>query len=441
MAKLTWRCGAAEVFIRPTRAEPDTIGVRVRRFNLYFVTAVAAATGSSRLAGSQETRAIGVHASAIALVTSAAPGFAGRRLTEGYLTQPSLMVHYRSSTGRVTASATINLEHFTLQRGELNAGIWGEGYIDRRHPHTVTHEAMLTFSPIAGTPSRVTPALSVGKGFVPFGSDDPMSRPFVKFPVNHHLSQLLERAQVIAAVASRNVVVEATLFNGDEPQATSDFVNLSRFADSWAVRATAWLGQALEISASHARVTSPEVPDGSGLDQSKWNVAARAEWDVSRRAHVYGLAEFSRTRDYDADRPALGVHSVLAESSVSRDGFARLGVRLERTQRLEEERLADPFRSPRPHYEAHQLGTTRWDAATANVTLLHHRLLRPFVEVSHMRAKALPGPSFFEPALFYGSSRMWSLSIGAMVGFGQPRRMGRYGPALRGAGTVPHQHH
>ena len=33
-------------------------------------------------------------------------------------------------------------------------------------------------------------------GLVPFGTDDPMSRPFVRFPVNHHLAQIVERAEI-----------------------------------------------------------------------------------------------------------------------------------------------------------------------------------------------------------------------------------------------------
>ena len=45
-------------------------------------------------------------------------------------------------------------------------------------------------------------SLSAGKGFAPYGTDDPMSRRMVKFPANHHLSQLLERWVAAAAVSS-----------------------------------------------------------------------------------------------------------------------------------------------------------------------------------------------------------------------------------------------
>ena len=33
-------------------------------------------------------------------------------------------------------------------------------------------------------------SLSAGKGFAPFGTDDPMSRPIFRYPVNHHLAQI-----------------------------------------------------------------------------------------------------------------------------------------------------------------------------------------------------------------------------------------------------------
>ena len=40
-------------------------------------------------------------------------------------------------------------------------------------------------------------SLTAGKGFAPFGTDDPMSRPVLRYPVNHHLAQILERAVAI----------------------------------------------------------------------------------------------------------------------------------------------------------------------------------------------------------------------------------------------------
>ena len=89
-----------------------------------------------------------------------------------------------------------NLEGWTLDRGELNAGVWGEGYVDRRHPHTFLHELILSATTsLAGFDA----SLSAGRGFAPFGTDDPMVRPFVKYPANHHLAQILERWVAIGA--------------------------------------------------------------------------------------------------------------------------------------------------------------------------------------------------------------------------------------------------
>ena len=83
-------------------------------------------------------------------------------------------------------------------RGELSTGGYGEGYVDRRHPHSYVHELL------AGVEDAVRRAICrsviVGRGFAPFGSDDPMVRPFEKYPVNHHLAQVLERVLAVGAV-------------------------------------------------------------------------------------------------------------------------------------------------------------------------------------------------------------------------------------------------
>ncbi|MEW5930734.1 MAG: hypothetical protein AB1941_25010 [Gemmatimonadota bacterium] len=212
-------------------------------------------------------------AQAIPLLTRADPAVDGDALTEAYLTQPNLMGHLSLWGGRAEATATLNLEGLTLRRGELNAGIWGEGYVDRRHPHTYLHEAMAVLRPL-GTGRAVDVSLAAGKGFAPFGTDDPMSRPFVKFPANHHLSQVLERAVAVAAVRGGPLLLEGALFNGDEPQGPDDLPQWDRFGDSWSVRATLLPLHGLEASASHARLESPEHPLGGVLDQRKWSAAA-----------------------------------------------------------------------------------------------------------------------------------------------------------------------
>src|SRR5262249_22146806 len=155
-------------------------------------------------------------------------------------------------------------EGATLARGELNMGTYGEGYVDRRHPHTYLHEAMIGSQIEFG---RVGVSVASGKGFVPFGTDDPMSRPFAKYPVNHHLEQVIERLMVTGAVRVSRATLEGAVFNGDEPINPASAPRASRFADSWALRFTLYPVSSLQLSASAAHVNSPEVPLGFGLDQ------------------------------------------------------------------------------------------------------------------------------------------------------------------------------
>ena len=84
-----------------------------------------------------------VGAQAIGVVTRVSPAIQGRDLTEGYLTQPALMVDVNPWRDLLSLRATLNLEGATMKRGELTPGIYGEGFIDRRHPHTYLHELMV----------------------------------------------------------------------------------------------------------------------------------------------------------------------------------------------------------------------------------------------------------------------------------------------------------
>ena len=377
-----------------------------------------------------------VGAQAIGLVTHATPALDGESMTEGYLTQPAVMGHVSFWDGHLTASAMLNLEGWTLRRGELNAGIWGEGYIDRRHPHTFLHELVVTGQ---GRLLGVDVSATAGKGFVPFGTDDPMVRPFVKYPVNHHLAQILERGVLVAAARRGPVLFEAGIFNGDEPSKPEDFVNWERFGDSWSTRATLLPIPGAEISASYASVASPEFPAGSGLNHRKRSVAAR--WEGRR---IYALAEWARTDEYIEGERSASFRSVLGEAALVLRG-TELAVRYERTVRPEEERTTDPFRSPRPHGDIHYLGATRWNIVTAAVVggtpSSWPVQVRPFAEVAYARATETLGSLVFDPEEFYGSDRMWSLSAGVRVAAGSLHsRMGRYGVAVP-RGVAEHPHH
>src|SRR5512140_468691 len=83
--------------------------------------------------------------SGIALGTRESPAINNRTLTEGYLSQPMFMGSAVFPRYGVELDATLNFEGLTLKRGELNAGMSGEGYVDRRHPHTYLHELVATW--------------------------------------------------------------------------------------------------------------------------------------------------------------------------------------------------------------------------------------------------------------------------------------------------------
>lgn len=361
-------------------------------------------------------------ASGILLGTVASPGINNRTLAEGYLTQPMAMAMLASPGGHFVADLTLNLEGTSLKRGELNAGVHGEGYIDRRHPHTLLHELVGTGLFAAG-PARMS--LTAGKGFVPFGTDDPMSRPFVKYPVNHHLAQVLERAFVAGGFATGPFVLEGSFFNGDEPTGPYDLPNYDRIGDSWSARLTA-RAKGLEVQSSFAKVESPEHASGGGLDHHKWSASARYEEN-----HRYALVEWARTEEGEGNTTAFTFRSILAEASVEvlKLTFA---ARAERSERPEHERSLNAFRTPQPHSDLSIIGRTRWDVLTASIArqLPSYRKLEfsSFVEVSTQNPKSLNSPSVFIPREFYGAARLWSFSFGARVGVGMKhKRMGRYG--------------
>ncbi len=360
---------------------------------------------------------------------------------------------------RIMVHGMVDFEGITLRRGELDAGMHGEGYVDRRHPHTYLHELVASAS---STLKQTRLSVAVGKGFVPFGTDDPMVRPFEKYPANHHIAQIVERLLATFAVRQGPVLVEAARFNGDEPVSPSDWPNSSRLWDSWSARATVFPGSGWELQGSHARVKSPELDRGGGLDQRKWNVSLRFENapehsgemgdmpmehdeathagmemsdDSKRPWRRYGLLEWGRSADYEADDKAFSFTTMLGEGEVGRGRFAA-GLRFERTERPEEERLADPFRTVRPATDFSILGRTRWDIASLRVSARAWECksvaLTPFIEVGRQHVTELAKPSVFEPKSFYGSNTLWSYSAGVTISAGTiHRRSGAYGAAAR----------
>ena len=377
-------------------------------------------------------------AQAIPLVTRADPTAARSALTEGYVSQPAVMAH--GSFDWLQVRGTLNLEGLTLKRGELNTGGYGEGYVDRRHPHAYIHEALAgarhSFAGFDGS-------LFAGRGFAPFGSDDPMARPFEKFPVNHHLAQVLERLVTIAAVRKGPVIGEFGVFGGDEPTSPSSSPNFSRFGDSWSGRITLLPFAGAEVSGSLAEVTSPEVHVGHGLDQRKASVVARFSRETPD-SWRYGLLEYAHTGERELGERVNTLSSMLGETAYCANGFIVAG-RLERTDRPEEEQLADPFRTPRPASDLSNLGISRWTVVTASLSTPAARFgitaMRPFVEVARISVAHGSPAGVFNPEFRYGATRMWMLSAGVRLRAGSMHdRMGRYGvalPPVNGSSSMP----
>ncbi|MEP7000599.1 MAG: hypothetical protein ABI969_08965 [bacterium] len=390
-----------------------------------------------------------VMAQAIPLLTRADPGAGGVRSTQLALTQLLLMARLGFWQNRGELNAALNGEGLTMPNGELNTGAFGEGFVDRRHPHTYIHELMLSGRGSIGT---LAYSASAGRGFAPFGTDDPMMRPFVKFPINHHLSQILERAALIGAIRLGPAIVEGATFGGDEPTHPSSLPRASRFGDSWSTRATVLPARGTEIQASYARVASPEEPSGAGLDQRKQSVSARA---ISQDGAQYLLAEWARTVEHDhtTNRDAFAYETSLVEGALRAGAFG-VALRLEQSERPEEDRLADPFRTPRPSTDLSINGITRWRVASLQLAApsVTDGVFSgyPFVEIAHLDAATRDSRSLFTPERLYGTSRFWMLTVGVRLRAGDAHpRMGRYavasvaGPAIgtvTGASSQTHVH-
>lgn len=370
-------------------------------------------------------RAVVVSAHVLPLFTRATPTAGRASLSEAYLSQLAAMAMGNALGGRLEGTVMVNLEGLTLERGELTTGAYGEGYVDRRHPHAYLHEVIATARTPAG--SRRQLSLSAGRGFATFGSDDPMIRPFAKYPVNHHLAQILERGMVAGAVRLGLIGLEASVFNGDEPRHASDLPTFRRIGDSWAARLTAYPRDGIEVALSHASVESPEVQAGFGADARKWHAGLRFE-----RGPLYALAEWARSTDEDDGRAGQAYVSLLSE--IAYDGVpTRVAVRLERTDRHEEERLENPFRTGPGTGGAHVLAVTRWVTVTVagsrRLQEWRGMALTPFVEAA-VAVPSLRSGIAFDPAVFYGARRLAMLSAGArLTAGGWHRRMGRYGVA------------
>jgi hypothetical protein len=420
--------------------------IRRARSIVASCSVLALATHGARAQGSSAS--LTVEARTIGLVTRESHTPGDRTLTEAYLTQP--IIGASLGAGWLHATGMLNLEGLTLRRGELDAGAWGEGYVDRRHPHAYLHELVVG---VETRPAALAGSIYGGRGFVPFGSDDPMVRPFVSYPVDHHLAQIIERLMIVAAARAGPLAIEAATFGGDEPVDPSTLPLTRRMGDSWSLRATVVaatlpfiLGRA-ELTASYANVKSPEYREGQGLDQRKAHVGLRYEHEGGPFTR-YALVEVARTNDVDRGRDLYTFNAVLTEGALCR-GDAGVALRWERSDRPEEERLLDLFRAARPATDVSILGVTLWTTITGAVSLPALRAYgmhaAPFAEVARVTTDRTTA-AVFDPVRVYGSSGMWRLAAGVRVASGRVAhgRMGRYGVASDSFGGMerasPHTH-
>ena len=368
-------------------------------------------------------------AQAFPIGTIALPADDGTPLEERalYLTQPAIMFNVESPLSRVSLRTTLNFEGLTQPDGEITFGGWGEGFIDKRHPHTLLHEAMLSVNVWARDGGGFS--LSVGKGFAPYGTDDPMSRPAVKYPTNHHLSQILERFTLNGVYSSPRFSAEVGVFGGNEPTSPYDFSNAESFANSWSTRLAARFGAPAmgvfpwELSGSYGYVV--EEHDAEKDVTRLYNVALRHE-AMTAAGRSYALLEGSMSDPAHHD----GYFSILAEGALTR-GVHMPYARVEYATRPEYPREGKPGTDEffRYDHDDEPIGSTRWLIAVAGYGLEATELpfsARPFVEVQWNQVAADEGG--IEPEDLFGRSSFFGLTAGFRLFLGgEPMRMGAYG--------------
>ena len=114
----------------PERAALAESGLTLARPALVVAAVLAPAAAAGQSPPWADVGAAGVVAYES---SSVVPG--GGSLGEIRVVQPTLMLH--AGAGRhFRLMTTVNFEGATIPDGELALGNWGEGFVDRRHPHT-----------------------------------------------------------------------------------------------------------------------------------------------------------------------------------------------------------------------------------------------------------------------------------------------------------------
>jgi hypothetical protein len=276
-----------------------------------------------------------------------------------------------------------------------------------------------------------------------------MARPGLKYPTNHHLSQILERWTLNAVWLRDGWSVEAGLFGGQEPEGPYDFSNVASFGDSWSVRVArrfgAGSGPAAEWEASVSFGSITEYAHTMQETTRLVNAAVQHSAPLGG-GHLYALVEGSRSFLDDHE----DFFSVLGEARY-RLGAHQPYARLEYARRPEyaREGLAGEDGFFRYEHDEDPIGTTRWLIATAAYAYELTGMpwsIRPFIEVQHHQVRGDSGGIVATDLL--GGTSFWAISLGARVFLGGgPMRMGSYGvldpvtAMQRGmAGTADMQH-
>ena len=272
-------------------------------------------------------------------------------------------------------------------------------------------------------------SLSAGKGFVPYGTDDPMARAGLKFPTNHHLSQILERWTVNGVYLRRGWGVEAAVFGGTETEGPYDLSNIESFGDSWSVRLSRRWGSGSgptaewELSTSYARVVETHH---DALEKTRLLNGALRHWRGPDSALQEALLEVSVGKKEDHN----DFFSVLGELWFDRSGHQPY-VRLEYSSRPEYERERGDRNAGFFRYDdaSDPIGSTRWLTSTAAYAyeLTGYPIsIRPFAELQHFMVWEDQGE--LDPVTLFGSDSFWAITIGARMFIGgSPMRMGAYG--------------
>ena len=246
--------------------------------------------------------------------------------------------------------------------GELNTGRTARG-TSTAAPPTATSTSSSRVSPDIPIGSHgLAVSLTAGRGFARSASDDPMDRTFPQVSVNNHLSRFSSASSSFGALraGAADWRAESSTAMSRRTRAQPE---VSRFGDSWSARATVHPFRGVELSASMARVESPEFVRASGSIRKASAVSASSWENASRSESPILLAEWARTHDDRSGRRVFTFTTFLAEAGVHPPRpLGRASPGADETRRKRRERSI-PSQS-RPQIEFRDSGTC-WTVVTA----------------------------------------------------------------------------